>query len=115
MPKKLDNDRVYPGESGPRPDLAKIKRTEAAERQDAYDKLTIEQKIAALDAKLGVGIGAAHQRTKLTALLEKKNNPATKEVIEMAAEAGAGMTKLINEKKHLKAKDRKRQEQKGNQ
>ena len=41
------------------------KRDEAETRQEEYDKLTIQQKIDKLDKKLGKGIGAKRQRTKL--------------------------------------------------
>lgn len=112
MPKRENNKRKFPDGSGPRPDLSDFKRTEAKNRQDDYDGLTIEQKITALDTKLGVGVGAKRQRARLAAILEKKNAPASSEVIKMAQEAGEDMLGLINEKKHLKAKDRRRKEQK---
>jgi len=41
------------------------KREEAEKRQEAYNKLSIKGKIAKLDAKLGKGVGARKERTKL--------------------------------------------------
>jgi len=63
--KKENNNRKYPGERGPRPDLAKLKREEAVERQEAYKKLSTEEKLALLDARLGKGAGAKAQRAAL--------------------------------------------------
>ncbi len=39
-----------------------VKRKEAEERQENYNKLTATQKIAKLDKKLGKGIGAKKER-----------------------------------------------------
>jgi hypothetical protein len=64
--KKVDNNRKYPGIRGSRrPDLKKFKQEEALERQKTYDALTVEEKVAKLDYKLGKGIGAKSQREKL--------------------------------------------------
>lgn len=114
MAKKENNNRKFPDGTRPRPDLSDLKRREAKDRQDAYDGLSIEQKLAALDTKLGAGEGAKRQRARLATLLEKKNAPASSEVVKMAQEAGQDMLGLINDdkKKHLKAKDRRRQERK---
>lgn len=43
-----------------------IRRIDAEERQAEWDKLTPEQKNAALDARLGKGIGAKKQRARIT-------------------------------------------------
>lgn len=48
------------------------KRIEGKARQDAYDKLTIEQKIKLLDERLGVGQGAVRQRARFAAALKKQ-------------------------------------------
>ena len=45
------------------------RRTEATERQMAYDKLTPAQKLEALDEKLGKGVGAKKQRARLEKLV----------------------------------------------
>lgn len=49
------------------------RRLEAYERQDAYDKLTVAQKIAKLDAG---GFTATKQRAKLQAALKKGDKNA---------------------------------------
>jgi Spy/CpxP family protein refolding chaperone len=66
MPAKVDNRA-----SGKR--LAKLqkRRKEAQERQVAYEDLTPKQRLAKLDRKLGVNVGAVRERGKLTGLLKK--------------------------------------------
>lgn len=49
-----------------------IKREEAQERNERYRRLTPQQKIAALDARLGKGVGAAKQRARLQELLKEQ-------------------------------------------
>jgi hypothetical protein len=56
--------------------LARLRKESAVERQAAYDKLTIAEKITALDNQFGVGLGAVRQRKRLNALLDKQNNKA---------------------------------------
>ena len=63
--KRQNNKRKYPDGSGPRPDNSKHKREEAVERQAGYESLTMAQKIAMLDTKLGAGLGAKKQRALL--------------------------------------------------
>lgn len=41
------------------------KKVEAKARQEAYDKLSTQEKIQQLDNQFGVGIGAKKQRYKL--------------------------------------------------
>jgi hypothetical protein len=60
--------------AGPRPDLTKLKREEAAERQAIYDALSTQQKLD----RLPPAPQAAKQRAKLTALLEGKTKPPPK-------------------------------------
>lgn len=51
----------------------KLKRVESAkERQKIYDSLSTTQKIALLNSKLGIDVGAKKQRAKLALLLEKE-------------------------------------------
>jgi hypothetical protein len=45
---KYNGSRKFPGESGPRPDKAKKKREEAQERQEYYNGLSVDQKLARL-------------------------------------------------------------------
>ena len=59
------NNRRYPGIKGRRPDQAKFRRDEAKERQEAFSKLSNEDKLALLDRRLGVGLGAKKQRARL--------------------------------------------------
>ena len=42
-----------------------IKQTEAVVRNEAWAKLTYEQQLADLDRRLGKGIGAKKQRTRI--------------------------------------------------
>lgn len=100
---KLNNIRKFPGERGARPDNAKFRREEAAQRQAEYDKLTIKQKLAKLDEKLGPGQGAERQRARLMAQLEKQMNPQP--VVEKEEAA-------TEEKPHVKAKDRRNHDRK---
>ena len=60
------NNRRFPACFGRRPDLAKFRREEAKERQEAYDKLTNAEKLAKLDMLFGKGLGATKQRAKLS-------------------------------------------------
>lgn len=43
-----------------------------AERKEAHDKLSLSDKVAALDARLGKGVGAVKQRAKLAKKIEEK-------------------------------------------
>jgi len=63
--KRQNNNRKHPDGSGPRPDNSKHKREEALERQTGYESLTTAQKVAMLDSRLGVGLGAKKQRARL--------------------------------------------------
>lgn len=47
-----------------------LRRADAEKRQEAYDKLTLQQKLDALPKN-----GAKKQRAKLEALLAKQNKP----------------------------------------
>lgn len=71
-------------------------RKEAAARQEKYDQLTIEEKLA----KLPEEPRAQKQRTKLLAQLERQNKP--KKVVQEE-----------DKQDKVKAKDRKSKESKG--
>lgn len=58
------------------PKTQAVKQKEADERKEAYDKLSVKEKIARLDQKFGVGIGAKKQRERLAKLLEEKSGKA---------------------------------------
>jgi len=49
----------------------KTKQEEALVRQEVYDKLTLHQRLARLDFKLGVGLGAVKERVKLMKKIEQ--------------------------------------------
>lgn len=98
---KENNKRRYPDGSSPRPDLSKFKRQDALERQTFYDTLSLSQKIAELDRKLGVGAGAKKQRARLAVLMEQKNIPimVAKESVETS-----------DKPRRMKAKERRQKE-----
>lgn len=104
---KENNRRKFPGGKSPRPDFTESKKTEAKERQDYYNGLSIEKKIVHLNDQLaklrhlGKEPGnAKRQLEKLMAALEKQNAP----VPEVKAPV------IEDDKKHMKAKDRRKQE-----
>lgn len=68
--KKQDNRRVYPDATRQPRHLDSLRKSEAKERQAAYDKLSLQEKIDRLPAT-----GATKQRARLQRLLEKKNQP----------------------------------------
>lgn len=56
----------------PRPDLKEMRKTDAAARQEAYDKKSALEIIAELDAKYGPGKGALKVRIKLAKRRQQK-------------------------------------------
>ena len=50
---------------------ARKRQREADARNSEYGVLTPEQKLAKLNAKLGVGVGAERERAKLKAMMKK--------------------------------------------
>lgn len=91
MAAKLNNRRVYPDANHQPNHKAKFRMDEAKERQEAYDKLSIEEKVAKLDAKLGAGAGAVKQRARLAKALEDRKNrkEAIASAIDKAKKDGA--------------------------
>ena len=75
MAAKLNNRRVYPDANHQPNHKAKFRVDEAKERQEYYNNLSIEEKVAKLDTKLGAGAGAVRQRARLAAQLEERNKP----------------------------------------
>jgi hypothetical protein len=53
-------------------DRKTLKQKQAEERQAVYSALSSKERLAKLDAVLGPGQGAAKERAKLAALLEKE-------------------------------------------
>ena len=74
--KKQDNRRVYPDATRQPRHLDALRKSEAKARQEAYDKLSLEEKIARLPAEPH----AAKQRARLTSLLAKKGQAKQPEV-----------------------------------
>lgn len=64
---KDNSNRKFPGERGPRPDRAAIRRTEAVERSDAWRALGPGGQLRALDDRFGKSLGASRQRARLAA------------------------------------------------
>ena len=62
------NNRRFGGVSGVRPDHKAARVKMAQERQAEWDRWTPAQKVADLDRRLGVGVGAVKQRAKLAKL-----------------------------------------------
>lgn len=54
------------------PDRTEIRRKEARERLEEWQNKTPQQQLNALDNRLGKGLGAAKQRTRLTKKLGSK-------------------------------------------
>jgi hypothetical protein len=66
---KRTNHRQFPKAKGRRPDNKKRRQAEAIARQEKYNLLTVEQKIAKLDEK---GWVATKQRARLALQLNPK-------------------------------------------
>jgi hypothetical protein len=58
--------------NNPRADLKEMRRTDAAQRQEAYDKKSPAEILAALDERYGKGQGAKKVRAKLAKKQVKK-------------------------------------------
>jgi hypothetical protein len=93
-----DNSRKFEG-SNVRPDKANLKQVAAAERQAAYDALSLEARVHLLDDKLGKGVGAVKQRAKLASQLRARDNTKSPKVAVETA------------KTNQKAKDRRAAQQ----
>lgn len=50
------------------------RKKSAAERQQARQSLTPRQQLAILDERLGKGVGAAKERARLQALIDKEDS-----------------------------------------
>lgn len=98
--KKDNSRRRYPGKGGARhnPVTADIKAKEAKERQEAWSKMSPQEQLKALDTRLGKGVGAAKQRARLQALNNNPKRPVHKGEVK-------------HETSHIKAKDRRADEQ----
>lgn len=104
--KKDNSKRRYPGVGGRRhnPVNAKVKADEAKERLEAWTKLGPKGQLAALDARLGKGVGAQAQRARLQNLIDNPPRPKKEQPKQETPVA-------TDEGERLKAKDRRAQEQ----
>lgn len=77
------------------PKRKEARREEAMARQAAYAELSPKQKLAALDAKFGKGLGAARERARIEASMKKAEAKAEAETKadEKKAEAKAAKKK----------------------
>ncbi|HVI39648.1 MAG TPA: hypothetical protein VM577_03225 [Anaerovoracaceae bacterium] len=88
------------------------KRLAAKERQDEHDKLSLMEKIAKLDYKLGPNVGATKERARLKATLEnqalseenkhkaaesKKNSKADKAADKVSKKFQKAITSMVKE------------------
>jgi hypothetical protein len=105
--------RLYLGIKGPRPDNKAHRVSEAKERLEAWQQLGLKGQLAALDSRLGKGVGAKAQRSRIQNLIDNPPKPTKKakaeeaglkpgELVVIGAETGTG--------ERLKAKDRKASE-----
>jgi hypothetical protein len=92
---KKNNFRRYKG-GGPRPDHNEYKQKEAIERDIAWRAKTPAEQLAALDARLGEGVGATKQRARIEAQIA-----AARKAAPITVPTGA---------ERLKAKERRAQE-----
>ena len=72
---KLNNDRKYPDANHQPRHLARLRKEDAKKRQEAYDKLTTQQKLDLINEKLPNG--ANRQRARLEAKLKKEQEKKT--------------------------------------
>lgn len=102
--RKQNNERRYPGKGGCNHNPVRIdeRRAEAKERAEAWSKLTTQQKLAALDRRLGKDVGAKKQRAKIVAPVNK--------VVQV--EQTKTTLESIERVKNQKAKDRRDQNRK---
>lgn len=119
---KTNTSRRFPGTSNRnRPDKSETRQAEAAGRQEFSDSLSPQKRLENLDIKFGPGKGAAKERKKLLARLEKTGQ-ATANVETLATQTLPDEVMLeisaINEeassKKKTKAKDRRARDQQKN-
>lgn len=103
--------RMFPGISGQRPDLHATRVMEAKERQVVWSALTPLEQLATLDRRLGNGVGAKKQRSRLR--LKVAQSASRSELVknEMVVDAVAQQPA---KRMKIKAKDRRAADQKKN-
>lgn len=118
----MSNNRRFPGELGKRPDRAGARRIEAEERRIVYLAMSVEEKIAALDAKFGPNKGATKARAKLAKgskqpAASPQALPAEESVMQLPPEVLAEIQALNEDgagKKKIRAKERRALAKKNN-
>ena len=99
MPQKLNNNRKYPNANHQPCQKAADRKLRAEARQEVYNELTLEQKIAALPPEPY----SKKQRARLMAALEKRNAPKPEPKKDEAPQgAEATVTKPNKQKKYMK-------------
>lgn len=81
LSKRQNNRRLFPGARSPRPDHYEGRKNEAKERLEAWQKLTPQQQLAALDSRPGA---SKRQRARILAKLNN-GNTVVPPVVEEAA------------------------------
>ncbi len=104
---KHKRTRKYVG-GAPRPDLNELKQKEAIERTEAWQKLSPEQQLEALDRRLGAGSGAERQRARLSLEIERRKHQAKP---ELKGAQPLGQLITAEDGGRIKAKDRRATEQ----
>ena len=123
---KLNSNRKFPGTSNRnRPDKAETRKIEAEARQDVSNEMTPQQRLDRLDMKFGAGKGAAKERKRLIAVLNKTHTkPAvvdvqietlgTQTLPDEVMQEISSLNEDVSGKKKLKAKDRRARNQNRN-
>lgn len=99
---KTNNNRRFPEANHQPRNMASFRKADAVERQAAYDKLTLEEKLA----KLPPEPASKKQRARLLALLEKQNAPKQDVLAKQndadAVTVDAATKPKTNQKKYMK-------------
>lgn len=101
MTAKLNNNHKWPDANHQPRQKAAERKLRAEARQDVYNELTLEQKIAALPPEPY----SKKQRARLLAALEKRNapKPAPEPKKDEATQSASAVTnKQLNQKKYMK-------------
>lgn len=98
MTAKLNNNHKHPNANHQPRQKAHDRKLNANARQDVYNELTLEQKIAALPPEPH----AKKQRARLLAALEKRNAPKPEPKNETKSEAPQGAEATVKQQKQKK-------------
>lgn len=99
--KKQDNRRVYPNATRQPRHLDNLRKEGVKERQEAYAKLTLDEKIARLPPEPH----AQKQRARLLALKDKKTQPKQETAVvqgDLQVVIADTSPKQIKQKKYMK-------------